>query len=785
MNRWERIKIEGDSPGARMGGAAVMSGEVMYLLGGASKDRMYGDLVVVRPDSPVADRSFVYGAGRDEGVAGKNVRFFVQLQDSFGVNRTTGGSDVKVKVMPQSRRSIYRMDGKMVKPNVEDMRNGLYKVEYTTTIADDYNVTVVVNGQPIPMFTTSIMADLPFVNNTRVQGNGLAKCIAGVSCTFNVDLVDQYGNSVKRQTPVDVQIVGSHRVSKTLTFSPENGLDVSYIPTQMGMYKIFIKIRNQVVPPSPWMVNVTCNIASEVESKLEGDGLKSVDAGEFGQVTVTLKDAYKNPILVGGDSVVGHLTGPSTPAVFTTDFNNGTYSLSYQPIEVGTYSLVININGKKVALAPFPVEIKNAKVSSGTTFAYGTGLRYSVAGHRAYFTVQTADEFGNNLTTGGVKLSMLFAGPGKYKQMCDVVDHGDGKYTASYLSTVTGDFILSITLHNPSLGYQSIHSSPFIGTTVAAGADPSRSFVFSNGPSKRPLSGSDTVFRTVMGVHNYFKIQAVDRYGNHKTSGGDRFSVQLDGPVAHDGFVNDNGDGTYTGAYVAPASGRYNLKIFYGNIAVNGTPISVLARANFDVCPNGCSNHGECRNNECFCHTGYKGTDCSVEIGSCPGNCNGNGACINSTCFCFPGYSGTSCNVLKSECPNDCSQHGECLGSGCVCESGYQGVDCSDNLATCPDSCFGNGECVNGTCLCYPGYKGANCAKQGTFCPQGCSGHGNCMLRGVCSCLSGWAGLDCAQVTDTLNHISVPEPRITKGASARASSSSLTETLPARLPRKR
>jgi len=440
---------------------------------------------------------------------------------------------------------------------------------------------------------------------------------------------------------------------------------------------------------------------------------------------------------------------------------------------------VITINGKKLERASFEVDVKTAPVSAATTFAYGTGLRYSVAGYRGYFTVQAADEFGNNMTVGGTKLNIIFAGPGNYKQVCDVTDHENGKYSVSYTNTLGGDFLISATIWNPAMGYQSIHLSPFLGSTVASGADPARSYLYIRSP-ENPVYQDTATFRAVTGVHNYFYIQAVDRYGNKKTTGGDHFTSAIQGPVSVDGFVSDNNDGTYVGTYVASAPGQYWLKVLYANIAVNGTPIAVRVRNNFDTCPNGCSNHGECRNNECFCHVGFTGADCSVETGNCLSNCMGNGVCINSTCFCFPGFGGSSCEKIVSLCPNDCSKNGQCINAQCVCADGFDGPDCSLTLAKCLDGCSGNGECVNGTCLCYPGFQGGNCGKKGLFCPRGCSGKGKCLTSGMCSCDSGWAGVDCSSMVQVASH----DSSTLEKRRASFSQALLPEHLPDRLPRK-
>lgn len=739
---WAKVTVQGDYPSARVGAASSLIQEVLYIFGGATNSRMFGEMITIEPDAPVPENSIVYGAGTQNGTAGKDVEFFVQLQDSFHVNRTTGGNNVSVTVVPTTRMSFRRLDGRPIQVVVVDELNGLYKVKYSTPVADTYNVSVSVDGTALMPLSTRVVADLPHPNNTRAKGSGLAACTAGEQCTFAITLVDSFLNKLDHRSPVDVQFIGPKRVMKKVKDMGDGTVKVSYVPETAGIYKVHIRLRAIDIVGSPFLVNVSCNAASEEKSRVEGAGLSLAHAGTLGTATLVLFDYHGNPILSGGDTVKGQLIGPDELACSVVDHNNGTYSLSYTAVKTGSYRLNIILNDAPVEGSPFDVTIKNSHVSAGTSFAYGTGLRYSIAGYRAYFTIQTADDFGNNMTSGDAQINALFAGPGDNKQLCNVTNHGDGRFSVSYITTLAGDFMISVTMWNPEMGFQAIHLSPFLGTTVAAGADPNLSYLFMDSTKNR--LPSRPTFTGVMGVHSYFQIQAVDRYGNEKTAGGDRFSAQLEGPVSHDGFVSDNGDGTYTGTYVAPAAGKYWLKVFYGMLPVNGTPIPILVKSNFDVCPNGCSNHGDCKSDACICHAGYSGHDCSVETSNCPANCMGNGACVNNTCFCYPGFSGVSCDQSASLCPNDCSKHGECVDAVCICDEGYEGTDCSDNSATCVDGCMGSGECVNGTCLCYPGFKGANCGQKTKFCPKGCSGNGKCSSGGMCSCFYGWVGLDCS-----------------------------------------
>eukprot|EP00301_Raphidiophrys_heterophryoidea_P019950 c475_g1_i1.p1 GENE.c475_g1_i1~~c475_g1_i1.p1 ORF type:complete len:1386 (+),score=319.13 c475_g1_i1:290-4159(+) len=769
---WTTLPVQGNVPAARLGAATDMLGQVLYVLGGATSDKMFGEFLVVQPDDPVPEKSIFFGTGKDGAVAGKNARFFLQLQDSFGVNRTTGGNNLRFEAIPSARKSLYLLEDRPVQVFVQDIGNGQYEIDYSTVVTDKYNITVYIEDVAAPSFVSTVVADLPSPNNTRARGSGLRACVAGEECKFRIELIDQYFNKLQVQSPVDVQIHGPKRVSKTLNDTGSGDVIMTYIPEKTGVYDIDIRLRAIDIQGSPFTLTVTPNLPSVKQSMVSGDGLSNSAAGDVAYATLVMFDDYNNPLLTGGDNVTAFLDGPDHVDSTVRDFGNGTYFIYYTAYKSGTYRFTVTINGKNLERSPFEVIVKPAPLSAATTFAYGTGLRYSVAGYRGYFTVQAADEFGNNMTVGGTKFNILFAGPGNYKQVCDITDHGNGKYSVSYISNIAGDFLISATIWNQALGYQSIHLSPFLGTTVASGADPAKSYIFIRS-SADPVFRDSATFRAVTGVHNYFYIQAVDRYGNKKTTGGDRFTASVQGPSSIDGFVSDNNDGTYVGTYVAPAPGQYWLKILCGNVAVNGTPIAVRVRNNFDTCQNGCSGHGECRNNLCSCHVGYAGNDCSIETGNCPSNCMGNGACINSTCFCFPGYAGASCDKTVTLCPNDCSRRGQCINAQCVCGEGFDGVDCSNALVRCEDGCSGNGECVNGTCLCYPGFQGFNCAKKGLFCPRGCSGNGKCMTSGMCSCASGWGGVDCSTLVQ-LQDSSVADKR-------RALS---PEHLPDRLPRR-
>lgn len=187
-------------------------------------------------------------------------------------------------------------------------------------------------------------------------------------------------------------------------------------------------------------------------------------------------------------------------------------------------------------------------------------------------------------------------------------------------------------------------------------------------------------------------------------------------------------------------------------------------------CPNGCSGHGSCgENDKCTCYARPNGDpawtahDCSDRtcpkgiswVGPITGangghpevECSNKGICNRKTgeCVCVANYGGMACE--RTVCPNNCSGHGICMTQsalaaayiktytvpwdaqkhmGCKCDDGYRGADCSEK--ECPSGkdvlggsgasagreCSGRGLCnyAEGLCSCFLGYYGNRCQSQ-------------------------------------------------------------------------
>ena len=75
----------------------------------------------------------------------------------------------------------------------------------------------------------------------------------------------------------------------------------------------------------------------------------------------------------------------------------------------------------------------------------------------------------------------------------------------------------------------------------------------------------------------YHCLQRRDRFQNPCSSGGESFTVQIQGVAKDSIHVTDRNDGTYAVEYCVPAEGSYKGSITLEGTHVVGSPINITA----------------------------------------------------------------------------------------------------------------------------------------------------------------------------------------------------------------
>ena len=151
---------------------------------------------------------------------------------------------------------------------------------------------------------------------------------------------------------------------------------------------------------------------------------------------------------VGDAPLTAAVKNPSGAKTDTllTDNEDGTYSVSYTPLEEGPHTLDVKYGGDHIPGSPFKVDVL-PPTDSTKCKAYGPGLENAYVGKQADFTVETRG-------AGAGGLSLAIEGPSEAKLTC--TDNGDGTCSVRYVPTEVGDYDIHIKFAD-----EHIPGSPF------------------------------------------------------------------------------------------------------------------------------------------------------------------------------------------------------------------------------------------------------------------------------------------------------------------------------------
>jgi hypothetical protein len=535
------------------------------------------------------------GAVIPAGVAGDLTTGVVTLRDQFGNLVGTDPASANAVVTA----SVTGGPNNGTALNTVDNGDGTWNISYTPLATGTDVITV--NLDPDGVSGATQIGGSPFnglvapglvdpTNTTAAVPAGTAGMVTSITVTMrdaNNNLVGNDAASANSSVTANVtggpnngtalNTVNNNNGTWTLTYTPavsdgtNDVIAISLDPDGAG------PVAGAAISGSPFNSLVAPGLAQPTTTTAV------VPAGQAGSVTtvvVTLRDVNGNPVGTDAASqnavVTANVTGgPNAGALNAVDNLDGTWNLTYTPLKTGTDAIAImldNDGGGPNITTPIANSPFNSVVAPGPVVAarsIATLVTQTVpditapgaeteAGDIVSITVQGRDANDNNVTTGTAAVVVTVGGAQPPLQPA-VTNAGTGVYTASYVPTVAGVHVITITL-DPDAGGPAqpanigtgggLNPSPFNATIIPGPPGP----VQTTASVPAGLGGVPTTITvTVRDVHsNLVPGVAANLAGS--VTGGPNIGTALNAAV-------EVGGGQYTMQYTPLALGTDNITI--------------------------------------------------------------------------------------------------------------------------------------------------------------------------------------------------------------------------------
>jgi filamin len=275
------------------------------------------------------------------------------------------------------------------------------------------------------------------------EGPGLKGGKTGRTNPITIHAVDADGNAVPHGgDPFVVGIVGPEAVVPKIQDNGDGTYSVDYVVATPGEYEIDITLHGTPIKDSPFHVVIKPDVDAS-KCYAEGPGLERAFDNEVATFTIFARDGDDQPKTDGGDNFQLDINGPSEVSYNVQDNDDGTYTVTYEPLVAGDYSINVHLNGKSIKNAPFQISVLQ-------------GTDVSTSGFKLFtLTILTRDENNQARTFGGDSWDVAAQGPSNvhFKSR----DNGDGTYTTEYLPETRGSYTLNIQFNGQELAVSPLH----------------------------------------------------------------------------------------------------------------------------------------------------------------------------------------------------------------------------------------------------------------------------------------------------------------------------------------
>ncbi|XP_040074680.2 filamin-A [Ixodes scapularis] len=431
-------------------------------------------------------------------------------------------------------------------------KDGSLLVEWNAVTAGSHKVEVLYESKAIP--------GSPFLCQVFDASRVLLQKVRGTTFSVNEKISFALNRRDAGYSELDVTVtspLGRHLPIEVKGTPDGDGELIEFTPTVPGKYRIAITYGGIEVPGSP----ITFIAQDGGTPKVSGNGLSVAQNGIMASFKIDARGLWGRPDV--------RIDGPdSEPELTVEEEDEGVYSVSYLPLEIGVFDIHIRWNGKDVPGSPFHPKVvdpqKVRAIGGWDSLMDDQGRIPLTVGQEKKISMDVGD-------AGPGKLRVEVRGPSDLVE-ARLEQTSGHRYRVTFTPREQGDHLMHIWYND--LAHP---SSPFVAYAepLAPALDHTRVVLRGHG-----LTGAK------VGSEAEFVVDGSDAGpGSPEVS---LTGVKADIPVQ----LISLGNNTYRALYTPTVPGAYLLNVMWSERQVKGCPLKVSVAASCDAAKVLCSGEG-------------------------------------------------------------------------------------------------------------------------------------------------------------------------------------------------